>query len=66
VPPPEMTPEVGAATAIAVLLLDQVPPEGVAESVVVALAQNVVVPLIVEGVGCIVTAAVAKHPPVRV
>jgi hypothetical protein len=61
-----MIPVVGAAIAIAVLLLDHVPPVGVADSVVVAFAQNVVVPLMVDGEGFIVTTAVVKHPPVSV
>jgi hypothetical protein len=65
-PPPVITPVDGAATAMVVLLLLHVPPEGVLFRVVLPFAQNVVVPVIEDGKGLIVAIAVVKHPPANV
>jgi hypothetical protein len=52
--------------AMAVLLLLQVPAGVMLASVVVALAQNVVDPVIMLGNELMVTIAVLKQPPARV
>ena len=60
------TPVPGAIIATRVLLLLQVPPGTSAVKVVVEPAHKMVVPIIVEAGGTIVTVAVLAHDEVRV
>lgn len=63
---PLAKPEVGFMVAIAVLLLLHVPDGVMLARVVVALAQKVVVPVMILGNELMVTIAVLKQPPASV
>ncbi len=63
---PLAIPVLGFMVAMAVLLLLQVPAGVMLASVVVALAQNVVDPVMMLGNELMVTIAVLKQPPAKV
>ena len=63
---PVTTPVDAPTVAWLVLLLLQLPPEGVLFNVVVAPTQTLAVPVIAIGCALTVTGCVTKHPPVNV
>ena len=63
---PVTTPDAAPTVAVAVLLLVQVPPDGLLDTVVVLPMHKVESPVIADGALLTVTIAVREHPTVFV
>jgi len=63
---PVTTPDDPPTVALALLLLVQVPPDGLLDTVVVLPMHKVESPVIADGVLLIVTIAIREHPAVLV